>query len=40
LPIVNNVAPIDPKKMKKLLVKFDYEIGEDVGKSMPEQPAP
>lgn len=29
---VSDQQPIDPKKMKKLLVKFEYEINEDMNK--------
>lgn len=32
LPIENAVLPIDPKKMKKYLIKFEYEINEEAGK--------
>lgn len=28
------MLPIDPKKMKKFLIKFEYEINEEIGKGL------
>lgn len=36
LPIEDASLPIDPKKMKKFLIKFDYEVIEDSAKSAGE----